>query len=111
MKTIYNILTHFLEKSTIDNGTQFQQLIHSWLCSDVRYTNLIKSVWLWKDFPLVWFSSGKMQELNSVDLFGKAYSGDFPGPEDVIIKKCSIDSLLGNPILYNISFQRAYKTA
>ncbi|ATV29484.1 hypothetical protein CTM63_09570 [Prevotella intermedia] len=108
MKTIYDILTHFLEKSTIDNRTQFQRLIRSWLCSDVRYTNLIKSVWLWKDFPSRLFFIGKNA---GGDLFGKTYLGDFSDPEDVIINKFSVDSLSGNPILYNISFQRVYKMA
>lgn len=79
MKTIYDILAHFIEKSITDNGAQFERLILR-LCSDV---------WLWKSFP----SSLVLIEKNAgAVLLRKTYLRDLPDIEDVIINKSSVDS-------------------
>lgn len=79
MKTIYDILAHFIEKSITDNGAQFERLILR-LCSDV---------WLWKSFP----SSLVLIEKNAgAVLLRKTYLRDLPDIEDIIINKSSVDS-------------------
>lgn len=79
MKTIYDILAHFIEKSITDNGAQFERLILR-LCSDV---------WLWKSFP----SRLVLIEKNAgAVLLRKTYLRDLPDIEDVIINKSSVDS-------------------
>lgn len=79
MKTRYDILAHFIEKSITDKGAQFERLILR-LCSDV---------WLWKSFP----SRLVLIEKNAgAVLLRKTYFRDLPDIEDVIINKSSVDS-------------------
>lgn len=53
MKTFDEILNLFREYSAteLEKGHKFEQLIQRWLLSDPRYSNTVKRVWLWNEFP------------------------------------------------------------
>lgn len=53
MKTFDEILNLFREYSAteLEKGHKFEQLIQRWLLSDPRYSNIVKRVWLWNEFP------------------------------------------------------------
>lgn len=54
MKTFDEILNLFREYSAteLEKGHKFEQLIQRWLLSDPRYSNTVKRVWLWNEFPV-----------------------------------------------------------
>ena len=53
MKTFDDILNLFREYSAteLEKGHKFEMLIQRWFLSDPRYSNTVKRVWLWQDFP------------------------------------------------------------
>lgn len=53
MKTFDEILNLFREYSVteLEKGHKFEMLIQRWFLSDPRYSNTVKRVWLWQDFP------------------------------------------------------------
>ena len=99
MNTIYDILSHFRQKSFTEKekGTQFERLMKAWLKTDARYSNLFEFVWLWEEFPSRPDFGGKD---TGIDLVAKTYNGDYWAiqckcySEDTIIDKPSVDSFL-----------------
>lgn len=53
MRTFDEILNLFREYSAteLEKGHKFERLIQRWLLSDPRYSNTVKRVWLWNEFP------------------------------------------------------------
>lgn len=99
MKTIYDILAHFRDKSFTekDKGTQFERLMRAWLKTDSRYSNLFDTAWLWEEFPSRSEFGGK--DLG-IDLVAKTKDGDYRAiqskcyAEDTVIDKATVDSFL-----------------
>lgn len=99
MKTIYDILAHFRDKSfnEKEKGTQFERLMRSWLKTDARYSNLFEVVWLWEEFPARNDFGGKD---TGIDLVAKTHEGEYWAiqckcySEDAVIDKPAVDSFL-----------------
>ncbi len=99
MNNIYDILSHFREKSFTEKekGTQFERLMRAWLRTDPRYADRFEHVWLWEDFPARQDFGGKD---TGIDLVAKTHDGDYWAiqckcyAEDAVIDKPSVDSFL-----------------
>ena len=99
MNNIYDILSHFREKSFTEKekGTQFERLMRAWLRTDPRYADRFEHVWLWEDFPARQDFGGKD---TGIDLVAKTHDGDYWAiqckcyAENAVIDKPSVDSFL-----------------
>ena len=99
MNNIYDILSHFREKSFTEKekGTQFERLMRAWLRTDPRFADRFEHVWLWEDFPARQDFGGKD---TGIDLVAKTHDGDYWAiqckcyAEDAVIDKPSVDSFL-----------------
>ena len=99
MNNIYDILSHFREKSFTEKekGTQFERLMRAWLRTDPRFADRFEHVWLWEDFPARQDFGGKD---TGIDLVAKTHDGDYWAiqckcyAENAVIDKPSVDSFL-----------------
>ena len=99
MNNIYDILSHFREKSFTEKekGTQFERLVRAWLRTDPRFADRFEHVWLWEDFPARQDFGGKD---TGIDLVAKTHDGDYWAiqckcyAENAVIDKPSVDSFL-----------------
>ena len=99
MNNIYDILSHFREKSFTEKekGTQFERLMRAWLHTDPRFADRFEHVWLWEDFPARQDFGGKD---TGIDLVAKTHDGDYWAiqckcyAENAVIDKPSVDSFL-----------------
>lgn len=99
MATTFNDILHKFRSESFtqkDKGTQFERLMHSWLLSDPRYSNLT-DVWLWEDFPCRKDFGGKD---TGIDLVARTDSGQYWAiqckcyNENAVIDKPAVDSFL-----------------
>lgn len=99
MKTFDEILNLFREYSAteLEKGHKFEQLIQRWLLSDPRYSNTVKRVWLWNEFPAkAEFGTHDL----GIDLVAETDQGEFWAiqckcyREDAVIDMPKVDSFI-----------------
>ena len=80
-----------------DKGDRFERLMQAYLQTDPKYTNKLKNVWLWNEFP------GKLDlggGDTGIDLVAKTFEGDYWAiqckcyQESSLIDKPAVDSFL-----------------
>lgn len=94
-----DVLTKFRNESfnERDKGTRFEILMKRFLLIDKRYSNILKTVWLWNEFPYRNDFSGKD---TGIDLVAQTYNGDYWAiqckcyAENNEITKAGVDSFL-----------------
>lgn len=94
-----DVLTEFRKKSFSerDKGFRFELLMKRYLLTTPQYKDILKAIWLWKDFPYRADFSGKD---TGIDLVAQTYSGDYWAiqckcyDEDARIDKGGVDSFL-----------------
>ncbi|MEB8328655.1 DEAD/DEAH box helicase family protein [Flavobacteriaceae bacterium KMM 6897] len=97
--TFQNILAKYrtVSFSERDKGDRFEKLIQAYLQTDPTYTNTLKYVWMWNEFPGKKDFGGKD---TGIDLVAMTFEGDYWAiqckcfAEKAIIDKKSVDSFL-----------------
>ena len=112
-----DVLTEFRKKSFSerDKGFRFELLMKRYLLTTPQYKDILKAIWLWKDFPYRADFSGKD---TGIDLVAQTYSGDYWAiqckcyDEDARIDKGGVDSFLATSgkSFINENFQTTYFT-
>lgn len=112
------ILQHYREKSFSerDKGDRFERLIQAYLQTDPTYSNTLKYVWMWNEFPGNKDFGGKD---TGIDLVALTFEGDYWAiqckcyKEDGRINKAEVDSFLStssrdfkNAQLQTVSFAK-----
>lgn len=112
------ILQHYRDKSFSerDKGDRFERLIQAYLQTDPTYSNTLKYVWMWNEFPGNKDFGGKD---TGIDLVALTFEGDYWAiqckcyKEDGRINKAEVDSFLStssrdfkNDQLQTVSFSK-----
>lgn len=112
------ILQHYRDKSFSerDKGDRFERLIQAYLQTDPTYSNTLKYVWMWNEFPGNKDFGGKD---TGIDLVALTFEGDYWAiqckcyKEDGRINKAEVDSFLStssrdfkNDQLQTVSFAK-----
>ena len=112
------ILQHYRDKSFSerDKGDRFERLIQAYLQTDPTYSNTLKYVWMWNEFPGKKDFGGKD---TGIDLVALTFEGDYWAiqckcfAENGRINKAEVDSFLStsskdfkNDQLQTISFSK-----
>lgn len=80
-----------------DKGSRFERLMQAYLLTDPKYSNKLKKVWLWNEFP---FKSDFGGKDTGIDLVAETREGDFWAvqckciDEHTLIDKPAIDTFL-----------------
>ena len=99
MTTIDEILSHLRANALTEKekGTKFEHLMRSWLRTDPRYSDQLKKVWLWDEFP----ARDQIGEGDTgIDLVAKTIDGDYWAiqckcyKEEAKINKQMVDSFI-----------------
>lgn len=99
MTTIDEILSHLRANALTEKekGTKFEHLMRSWLRTDPRYSDQLKKVWLWDEFP----ARDQIGEGDTgIDLVAKTIDGDYWAiqckcyKEEAKISKQMVDSFI-----------------
>ncbi len=93
------ILQHYRDKSFSerDKGDRFERLIQAYLQTDPTYSNTLKYVWMWNEFPGNKDFGGKD---TGIDLVALTFEGDYWAiqckcyKEDGRINKAEVDSFI-----------------
>ena len=94
-----DVLTKFRAEafSERDKGFRFEKLMKKYLQIEPQYKNILKTVWLWNEFPFRNDFSGKD---TGIDLVAQTVEGDYWAiqckcfREDAYIDKSGVDSFL-----------------